>query len=142
VHSGIDPPGETTLDPWLDDPFPDYDTEPDVASSGPTFVTLRQWKRTLSASDSGATPRRAKAISYQYPFEGELFPLQEMDHENHHDFWLPIFFLLTWSYTFVGVAGAWQSVGNIRPVLAGSFHRYQHFTGCSPGFRPVLDLQH
>jgi hypothetical protein len=27
VHSGTDPPGETTLDPWLDDPFPDYDTE-------------------------------------------------------------------------------------------------------------------
>jgi len=23
VHSGSDPPGETTLDPWLDDPFPD-----------------------------------------------------------------------------------------------------------------------
>ena len=31
VHSGTDPPGETTLDPWLDDPFPDYDTEPAVA---------------------------------------------------------------------------------------------------------------
>ena len=28
VHSGTDPRGETTLDPWLDDPFPDYDTEP------------------------------------------------------------------------------------------------------------------
>jgi hypothetical protein len=28
-----DPPGETTLDPWLDDPFPDYDTEPVVAFS-------------------------------------------------------------------------------------------------------------
>jgi hypothetical protein len=28
VHCGSDPPGETTLDPWLDDPFfPDYDTE-------------------------------------------------------------------------------------------------------------------
>ncbi len=27
---------------------------------GPTFVTLRTWKRTLSASDSGPTPRRAK----------------------------------------------------------------------------------
>jgi hypothetical protein len=26
-------PGETTLDPWLDDPFPDYDTEPVVAFS-------------------------------------------------------------------------------------------------------------
>ena len=31
VHSGTDPPGETTLDPWLDDPFPDYNTEPVVA---------------------------------------------------------------------------------------------------------------
>ena len=27
MHSSTDPPGETTLDPWLDDPFPDYDTE-------------------------------------------------------------------------------------------------------------------
>ena len=33
VHSGTDPPGETTLDPWLDDHFPDYDTEPVVAFS-------------------------------------------------------------------------------------------------------------
>ena len=33
VHCGTDPPGETTLDPWLDDPFPDYDTEPVVAFS-------------------------------------------------------------------------------------------------------------
>jgi hypothetical protein len=30
VYSGTDPPGETTLDPWLDDPFPDYNTEPVV----------------------------------------------------------------------------------------------------------------
>ena len=30
-------------------------------TSGPTFVTLRPWKRTLSASDSGPTPRRAKS---------------------------------------------------------------------------------
>jgi hypothetical protein len=27
------PPGETTLDPWLDDPLGDYDTEPVVAFS-------------------------------------------------------------------------------------------------------------
>ena len=33
VHCGTDPPGETTLDPWLDDHFPDYDTEPVVAFS-------------------------------------------------------------------------------------------------------------
>jgi hypothetical protein len=28
VHSGTDPPAETTIEPWLDDPFPEYDTEP------------------------------------------------------------------------------------------------------------------
>jgi hypothetical protein len=33
VHGGTDPPGETTLDPWLADPFSDYDTEPVVAFS-------------------------------------------------------------------------------------------------------------
>ena len=30
-----------------------------------------------------------------------------MDHENHQDLWLPIFFLLTLIYTTLGVAGAW-----------------------------------
>jgi hypothetical protein len=30
-------------------------------TSGPTFVTLRPWKRTLSASHSGQTPRRGKS---------------------------------------------------------------------------------
>jgi hypothetical protein len=30
-------------------------------TSGPIFVTLRPWKRTLSASDSGSTPRRTKS---------------------------------------------------------------------------------
>jgi hypothetical protein len=28
VHSGADPPPECTIEPWLEDPFPDYDTEP------------------------------------------------------------------------------------------------------------------
>ena len=30
-------------------------------TSGTAFVTLRPWKRTLSASHSGPTPRRAKS---------------------------------------------------------------------------------
>jgi hypothetical protein len=33
VHRGSDPPGKTTLDPRLDDLFPDYDTEPVMAFS-------------------------------------------------------------------------------------------------------------
>ena len=28
VHTGTDPPSECTIEPWLDDPFPDYDSEP------------------------------------------------------------------------------------------------------------------
>jgi hypothetical protein len=28
VHTGADPPAENTLEPWLEDPFPDYETEP------------------------------------------------------------------------------------------------------------------
>ena len=28
VHTGTDPPSETTVEPWLHDPFADYDTEP------------------------------------------------------------------------------------------------------------------
>jgi hypothetical protein len=35
-------------------------------TSGPTFVTLRPWKRTLSASDSRPTPGGPKAISYHF----------------------------------------------------------------------------
>jgi len=31
VHSGTDPPGTTVIEPWLDDPFPDYDAEQVVA---------------------------------------------------------------------------------------------------------------
>jgi len=45
VHSGTDPPGETTLDPWLDDPFSDYDTDrswrsPPPETSGSAQVRL------------------------------------------------------------------------------------------------------
>ena len=33
VHSGTDPPGSPVIEPCLDDPFPDYDTEPVNLSS-------------------------------------------------------------------------------------------------------------
>ena len=45
-------------------PTPDFLTL-SVLTSGSAFVTLRPWKRTLSASDSRPTPGRPKAISYQ-----------------------------------------------------------------------------
>ena len=53
VHSGTDPPGETTLDPWLDDPFPDYDTEPVVA-----FRDYRCPSRLICANSEDYARRR------------------------------------------------------------------------------------
>jgi Dolichyl-phosphate-mannose-protein mannosyltransferase len=45
--------------------------------------------------------------SQYYPFDGELFPLSELDYSKHQQFWLPLFALLTWGYTLLGLAGAW-----------------------------------
>ena len=46
--------------PCSDAPSPPAAKSPSL-TPGPTFVTLRRWKRTLSASDSGPTPRKAKS---------------------------------------------------------------------------------
>jgi hypothetical protein len=34
VHTGSDPPPATVVEPWHDDPFPDYDTEPVLFANG------------------------------------------------------------------------------------------------------------
>ena len=34
VHTGSDPPPSPVVEPWLDDPFPDYDTEPVLFANG------------------------------------------------------------------------------------------------------------
>jgi hypothetical protein len=73
---------ETTLDPWLDDPFPDYDTEPVMAFC----ATLKRlaatvfdfWARFCHSAPMethafgfrllATTPGGPKAISYPYQF--------------------------------------------------------------------------
>ena len=45
--------------------------------------------------------------SQYYPFEGELLPLDDLDHTTHQHIWLPLFTALTWIYTLLAVAGAW-----------------------------------
>ena len=45
--------------------------------------------------------------SQYYPFEGELFPLEDLDYKIHQQIWLPLFAGLTWTYTLLGVFGAW-----------------------------------
>jgi hypothetical protein len=45
--------------------------------------------------------------SQYYPFEGELLPIDQLDHETHQHLWLPLFSALTWAYTLLGLLGAW-----------------------------------
>ena len=45
--------------------------------------------------------------SQYYPFDGNLLPLANLDHEHHQQYWLPLFAALTWLYTLLGVVGGW-----------------------------------
>src|SRR5690349_950198 len=56
--------------------------------------------------------KRAKTLwfdthSQYYPFNGELLPLADLDHDIHQQYWLPLFAGLTWIYTLLGVIGGW-----------------------------------
>jgi len=56
--------------------------------------------------------KRAKTLwfdthSQYYPFNGELFPLADLDYDIHQQYWLPLFAGLTWVYTLLGVVGGW-----------------------------------
>jgi hypothetical protein len=43
-----------------------------------------------------------------YPFTGELFPLDDLDYATHQQIWLPLFEVLVWIYTLLGIAGGWR----------------------------------
>lgn len=45
--------------------------------------------------------------SQYYPFQGELLPLSALDTDLHQQYWLPLFALLTFLYTSLGLIGAW-----------------------------------
>jgi len=45
--------------------------------------------------------------SQYYPFDGELFPVSDLDLETHQQYWLPFFALLTWLYTIIAAGGVW-----------------------------------
>ena len=57
--------------------------------------------------------------SQYYPFNGELLPLEDLDHDIHQQYWLPLFAGLTGIYTLLGVIGGflmWRS-GDRRWLL-------------------------
>jgi 4-amino-4-deoxy-L-arabinose transferase-like glycosyltransferase len=45
--------------------------------------------------------------SQYYPFDGELFPLEDLDYDVGQQYWLPLFAGLTWLYTILGALGGW-----------------------------------
>jgi dolichyl-phosphate-mannose-protein mannosyltransferase len=45
--------------------------------------------------------------SQYYPFQGELFPLSDLNTDLRQQYWLPMFALLTVLYTLLGLAGIW-----------------------------------
>jgi hypothetical protein len=45
--------------------------------------------------------------SQYYPFQGELFPLSDLNTELKQQYWLPLFAFLTVLYTILGLAGTW-----------------------------------
>jgi hypothetical protein len=42
-----------------------------------------------------------------YPFSGELFPLDDIDYSIHQQIWLPLFSVMVFIYSLLGVAGGW-----------------------------------
>ncbi len=45
--------------------------------------------------------------SQYYPFQGQLFPLYDLDTQAHQQYWLWLFALLTWFYSIAGLIGVW-----------------------------------
>ncbi len=45
--------------------------------------------------------------SQYYPFEGELLPLDDLDHDIQQQYWLPLFAVLTLVCSLLGIAGGW-----------------------------------
>jgi len=45
--------------------------------------------------------------SQYYPFNGELLPLEDLDHDIHQQYWLPLFAGLTGVYSLLGLIGGW-----------------------------------
>ncbi|MGH9932856.1 MAG: glycosyltransferase family 39 protein [Pyrinomonadaceae bacterium] len=68
--------------------------------------------------------RRAHSLWFDthsqfYPFEGELLPLDDLDHNIQQQYWLPLFAALTLFCSLLGIAGGWRlwQTGDINARL-------------------------
>ena len=105
-------------------PVPDPDDENDSGDPGPPVkmtpeidaefgqiagerIANHPWRHYFLLPLRRATSLWFDTHSQYYPFQGELFPLSDLDTDAHQQYWLPLFAFLTWFYTMVAVAGAW-----------------------------------
>ena len=52
--------------------------------------------------------------SMYYPFEGQLFPLKDLDTETYQHLWLPLFAALMWVYTLLAALGAFLLLWSLK----------------------------
>jgi hypothetical protein len=66
--------------------------------------------------------------SAYYPFEGEVFPMKELDGETGQNIWLPLFAGLTWLYTILAFGGGWVLLRGRRSII----WVFMTLAGCLP----------
>jgi hypothetical protein len=94
-----------------DDPGPSVKMTPEIDAEFGQIARERIARHPLRYSVLLPLKRTASlwfdTHSQYYPFQGELFPLSDLDTDAHQQYWLSLFAFLTWFYTIVVVAGAW-----------------------------------
>lgn len=56
-----------------------------------------------------------------YPFDGPLFPLEDIKPGFQPHLWLPVFFALVCGYTLLGLAGTWRLAKTLPPGRADAW---------------------
>src|SRR5262249_16117247 len=97
-ENAADEAGSVKMNPEMDQQFAQL-ASARISHSKFRYYLLLPYKRAVSLWFD--------THSQYYPFEGELLPLDDMDHTTHQHIWLPLFTALTWFYTLLGIAGAW-----------------------------------
>jgi hypothetical protein len=97
AEEAADEAGSVEMTPDIDSGFAQLARER-ISRSPFRYYVLLPYKRAVSLWFD--------THSQYYPFEGELLPLDDMDHTTHQHLWLPFFTALTWIYTLLGIAGA------------------------------------
>lgn len=93
------------------EPKPPVEMTPEV-DAGFAELTRERIARNPIRYYVGVPLKRAASMwfdthSQYYPFQGELLPLSFLDTDLQQQYWLPLFAILTFLYTGLGVMGAW-----------------------------------